>query len=117
MRKARGPYLRKQPAKIRPPQNHVRGWREAAGLTIEELAEASGLSPSSVSNYETGRNEPSMAALEKLSSALKIPKGMILDVDPAGAPTLWSAFVRASESQKQDLGRMAEALVRPKTGR
>lgn len=111
MRKKRGPYLRQSTEPVKEPQNKIKAWREASGWTIEELAEKAKLSPGSISNYELGRNEPSIEALGKLSKAFGVPKGMLLDVDPAGEPNLWSAFSRASESQRRDIGRMAEALV------
>jgi transcriptional regulator with XRE-family HTH domain len=113
MRKKRGPYLRQSPAPAKEPQNQVRAWREHFEMTLEDLADASGLSVASISNYEQGRNEPSIDALGKLSKAFGVPKGMILDVDPAGDPDLWSAFSRATEAQRRDMGRMADALVGP----
>jgi transcriptional regulator with XRE-family HTH domain len=113
----KGPYLRKPkpPEKIRENSNFVRQWREWADMTQEELAEKSGLSVSSISAYEKegGGNDPSVEALRKLSKALGVPAGMILDVNPAEDAPLWAGFLRASKDQKAEIGRIVSALVGP----
>lgn len=57
-------------------------------MSQEELAGEAGLSVASISAYEqeNGGNEPSVSALKKLSDALGVPRGMILDIDPNDAP-------------------------------
>lgn len=44
--------------------------RAACGLTQAELAEAVGVSPSRISEYESGRRVPGAAALDRLCRAL-----------------------------------------------
>lgn len=44
--------------------------RLAAGLTQEQLAAAAGLSTAAVCQWEQGRREPSLAALQALARAL-----------------------------------------------
>jgi len=50
----------------------IRHFREAAGLTQEELAEKSGLPQSHISRLETGRHSPSWLTLEKIAKPLGI---------------------------------------------
>jgi transcriptional regulator with XRE-family HTH domain len=111
----RGPYLRKPKpaAKAGPKTNFVREWRENAEMTQEDLAAESGLSLGSISAYELGTNNPSLDALAKLEKAFGVPRGMILDVNPVEDQPLWSGYLRASETQKREIGRIVGALVGP----
>lgn len=110
----RGPYTRKKPrlsSASTQGLNFVRQWREHFEMTQEELAAESALSVPSISAYERGDNQPSLDALAKLSKALGIPKGMILDVDPTGDPSIWDGYLRATETQRREIGRIIGALV------
>lgn len=51
----------------------VRARRADLGLTLAQVAEASGLSVAYVSNIERGRGNPTVSALEALAGALKLP--------------------------------------------
>lgn len=51
----------------------VRGFREKLGMTITELAKASGLSAGMLSKIENGGTSPSLASLQALSRALHVP--------------------------------------------
>jgi transcriptional regulator with XRE-family HTH domain len=51
----------------------VKRYREKTGLTISELAKASGMSAGMLSKIENGATSPSLASLQALSSALQIP--------------------------------------------
>ena len=73
----------------------VRHHRKAAGLTVAELADASGISPSMLSKIENGQIPPSLNSLQTLAASLNIP-----------IPVLFAAFeqrrdcsyIRASET-------------------
>jgi transcriptional regulator with XRE-family HTH domain len=52
--------------------------RVLANLNQKELADRAGLDPSHVSLIEKGTRRPSLAALEKLSSALRIPNDLFI---------------------------------------
>ncbi len=56
----------------------VRRRREAAGLTLEDLAESSGLSPNYIGQIETGKRDPSLATMESLAQALDVPLGDLI---------------------------------------
>lgn len=47
--------------------------RRATGISQEELAKIVGVDKSYISNLEHGRNNPTLATLEKLANALRIP--------------------------------------------
>lgn len=53
--------------------NRIREWRDRRGLTLEQLADAAGLSPSFLWRMEAGQRNVSMKNLAKLSEALNIP--------------------------------------------
>jgi transcriptional regulator with XRE-family HTH domain len=61
--------------------------RRHRGLSLRELAKASGLSLTTVHQIETGRTSPGLSTLHALASALGVPLGALLDghVPPAPA--------------------------------
>lgn len=61
-----------------PLKENIRRIRILRGLKQKQLAQKSGLSPNSISEYESGYRTPSIDALEKLSKALTIPPCMLL---------------------------------------
>src|SRR5208283_3690220 len=56
------------------------------GLTLEQLAEATGLSKAHLSRLESGGRQPSIAALLDVSVALGVPVNVLLGEDRSGAP-------------------------------
>lgn len=76
--------------------NFIREWREEAEWSQELLSEKSGVSVASISAYERGETDPSIEYLEKLSKALGVPRGMLLDVDPTADPPLWASVMKAT---------------------
>lgn len=68
--------------------NYIHELRDAAGFTLMELAEKTGLSASFLSDIERGRTDPSMKTLRKLAAAF----GADLDV----------RFVRGGETYIPD---------------
>jgi transcriptional regulator with XRE-family HTH domain len=67
--------------------------REAQGLTIQELAQKSGLSYSLVQAIETGRIKPSFLNAQKIGDALRLPVRLIF-------PELWRPIKEAYESMR-----------------
>lgn len=70
----------------------VRRRRKAAKLTLESLAERSGLTPNYVGSVETGRSDPSLSTVVKLSKGLRVPPGEIV----GGVHALSSKALEAS---------------------
>ena len=55
--------------------------RLIAGYSQTELAEVLGVTPGSVSQWETGRTYPSVKRLKKLSEVLDIPVEEIIELE------------------------------------
>jgi transcriptional regulator with XRE-family HTH domain len=53
----------------------VRRRRKALGLTLEQLAERSGLTPNYIGTVENGRRDPSLSTVLALAKGLAIPAG------------------------------------------
>jgi transcriptional regulator with XRE-family HTH domain len=63
----------------------VRDLRAARGLTLEILAERSGVSRSMISLIERGESSPTAVLLERLAAGLNVPLASLFDV-PGPAP-------------------------------
>lgn len=66
----------------------LRRLRRQQGLTLEALAEASGISKSMISLAERGESSPSAGVLDKLAGALGVPTGVLFlpETQPGGSP-------------------------------
>lgn len=91
--------------------------RERAGLTQTEVAYKSGLQPSAISHFETGRRTPSAANLRKLADALGANVDFLLgrEIKPTAAgpaiSQLMKDFVRMSAADQENLTRFATMLA------
>ncbi|WP_407358390.1 XRE family transcriptional regulator [Microbacterium sp. LTA6] len=65
----------------------LRREREAAGLSVSELARRAGISKATVSQLESGAGNPSVETLWALGVALDVPFAVLVD-QQANAPTL-----------------------------
>ncbi|WP_028218422.1 helix-turn-helix domain-containing protein [Paraburkholderia oxyphila] len=52
--------------------------RSAKKLSLDELAERAGLSQSYLSMIESGKREPTLSSIEKVSNALGVPTPILL---------------------------------------
>src|ERR1700688_286016 len=65
----------------------VRGLRAARGLTLEMLAERSGVSRSMISLIERGESSPTAVLLERLATGLEVPLATLFAAPgPSAAP-------------------------------
>jgi len=82
-------------------------------MTVEELAEAAGMSTGNISALENHRQGHSTEGLEKLAHALKTTPDALLGVDPLseGTGQFWPLWERASAKDRQFLIDMAGRLV------
>ena len=69
----------------------LRAARDRAGLTLDQMAEASGLSKAHLSRLESGERQPSIAALLDLSAALGVQVNALLGEDRTSSPLSISA--------------------------
>lgn len=72
-------------------------YRKMRGLTQNELAKKIGLTEGAIRSYETGRREPSNAALEALSKALGVPEAAIGSFQINSAREALEALFRIEE--------------------
>lgn len=92
-------------------------WRDYAKLSLEELAEEMETSKGQVSDLETGSGQARYNRnwMEKAASALKIPQGYLMDVNPFEAdPVLESmlaAYRRLDSSGKNTAADMVRVLA------
>src|SRR5699024_11371615 len=59
-----------------------RHFRTQAGLTLRELAERAGTTPSHLSLIENGHREPRLALLKDLAEVLDVDVGILLTAEP-----------------------------------
>lgn len=75
----------------------IKGIRESKNLTIEEIAESSGLSTDQISSIESGQNLPSLGPLIKIARALGVRLGTFMDDNDSLGPVVTRAKDRERE--------------------
>ena len=88
--------------------------RLARRLTLQELAQKSGLSVGLLSQIERGVTTPSLRSLRQISTALEMPLGWLFEPAPHPSGDL---IVRAADRRRMDLGpgAMVKELMSPDT--
>ena len=76
----------------------IKGIRESKNLSLEEIAESSGLSKDQIMSIENGQNMPSLGPLIKIARALGIRLGTIMDDNEALGPVVCRAEEREQQS-------------------
>ena len=76
----------------------IKGIRESKNLTIEEIAESSGLSVEQISSIENDQNLPSLGPLIKIARALGVRLGTFMDDNDALGPVVCRAEDRERDS-------------------
>jgi transcriptional regulator with XRE-family HTH domain len=66
----------------------LRALRRARGLTLAELADATGISVSTLSRLESGRRKPTLELLLPLARAHRVPLDELVDAPPTGDPRI-----------------------------
>jgi transcriptional regulator with XRE-family HTH domain len=84
----------------------LRQVRKRSGLTLQAVADRTGLSKSFVSQVESGASNPSLASLKKIGDALGIPLAALVDGYHGGERTL------RQEPARADAASMAVRVVR-----
>jgi transcriptional regulator with XRE-family HTH domain len=79
--------------------DRVRSLRTARGLTLEELAERSGVSRSMISLIERGESSPTAVLLERLAAGLGVPLAGLFDAPAAASQPVAR---RAGQGQWRD---------------
>ena len=76
----------------------IKGLRETKQLSIEEIAERSGLSPEQIISIESDENLPSLGPLIKIARALGVRLGTFMDDNDALGPVVCRAEEREQQS-------------------
>jgi len=79
--------------KVPPIGPRIRAERARRDVTIRALARDIGVSPSLISQIETGKSQPSVSTLYAISSALDLPLEDLFDADEFAEPATTSAAV------------------------
>jgi ribosome-binding protein aMBF1 (putative translation factor) len=96
----------------------LRTARELRKMSQSDVAEKTGLMPSAVSHFETGRRSPSFANLKVLSDALKVTTDYLIgrtdsmDMSNAAAMKLLRHAQKMSDEDLERITQMAEVMVR-----
>ncbi len=95
--------------------SNLRKLRKAKGLSLQRLAEASGVSVGMISQVERGLANPSMRLLTSLRRALNISMQELFGEDPVAEPTTTDPhFVRRRQNRPMiDLGTLHKELLTP----
>lgn len=92
---------------------YLEAWRNHRGLSIEGLAEKSGVSPALISLIENAKSGGSPETLEKLARALDCEVGELLDVKPEGEGSIFRAWVRDEDRSRIEAMIAAISKVKP----
>ncbi|MBR1933551.1 MAG: helix-turn-helix transcriptional regulator [Prevotella sp.] len=76
----------------------IKGIRESKNLTIEQIAERSGLSAEQITSIENDQNLPSLGPLIKIARALGVRLGTFMDDNDALGPVVCRAADREQNS-------------------
>ena len=64
----------------------IRRRRETLGMTLEQLAESSKLTPNYIGTIENGKRDPSLSVVLDLAKGLNIRPSELLDIFPDSSP-------------------------------
>lgn len=76
----------------------IKGIRESRNLTVEEIAESSGLTVDQINSIENDENLPSLGPLIKIARAMGVRLGTFMDDNDALGPVICRAKDREKES-------------------
>jgi XRE family transcriptional regulator, regulator of sulfur utilization len=84
----------------------VKALREAAGLSLRDLAERSGVSAPMLSQVERGETSPTLTVASRIAAGLELRLSQLLRLDESGSVTV----VRASERRRGGNGRRGHSF-------
>jgi transcriptional regulator with XRE-family HTH domain len=88
----------------------LRSLRQERGTTLAELAEATGISVSTLSRLESGKRRPTLELLLPLAGALEVALDELVDAPPTGDPRVHLKPVQRGGMTMIPLSRRTEGL-------
>jgi transcriptional regulator with XRE-family HTH domain len=93
----------------------LREWRTKANRTLEQAAEAAGMTHASLSRIERGLQDYNQSLLEFLADYYGAPDvASLLMRDPTDPEAIWSIWDQAKQGQRKTIVEVAKTIV--KTG-
>jgi transcriptional regulator with XRE-family HTH domain len=77
--------------------SRIREMREARGKSIEEVAKGAGLTPAALEAMESGKAEPMLTELIKITASLEVPTAQLFSSLSPAAVVLGASFDGAPE--------------------
>ncbi|MCG5254783.1 MULTISPECIES: helix-turn-helix domain-containing protein [Brevibacillus] len=89
-------------------KNRLKSARIFSGFTISELADLSGVSKQAISQFENGKNKPTLETLMKLMYVLKFPREYFYESDSIEEVQVGNTFFRSlvSTSKKERMSQI-----------
>ena len=93
---------------------NIHAAREASGHSKQTIAECVGLSPSSYSQIESGKNAPSLAVIIKLADVLHVSIDDLVNekTNSSGSTALSTLFAGLSEEDTRKVRLLLESMLR-----
>jgi transcriptional regulator with XRE-family HTH domain len=101
-----------KPKRTRRP-NFLRQWRKHRGLTLATVGAEIGMDGTNLGRIEKGEVPYSQDLLEILAELYSCEVSDLLIRDPTDATGIWSIWERAKPAEREQIVRIAEALVPP----
>lgn len=96
---------------------NLKGWRMYRnGMTAEQLAERTGLTPGFLSQLQNGQSGYTQDTLELLAEALQCRPGDLINVDPSKEGAIWSLWDSATVAEKAQIVAVTQAIVKKAAG-
>jgi transcriptional regulator with XRE-family HTH domain/quercetin dioxygenase-like cupin family protein len=96
--------------KVPPIGPRIRAERESRNVTIRALARVIGVSPSLISQIETGKSQPSVSSLYSITSALALSLEDLFDANDADGPAISPALPSSATSLRYGGTNRAKAV-------
>lgn len=90
----------------------IRQWREARGLTLEQLAERVGTTHATLSRIERGHQPYQQALLEAIAEALQTDPASLIMRDPSDPEAIWSVWEQAKPAERRQIVEIAKTLIK-----
>lgn len=91
---------------------YIRNWRKARGLTMEELAQLSGMNQGNLSKLERALQPYTQANLEKIANALEVTPATLLEGDPNYGSDFWGLWTKADDDQRDMIIQIVRAALK-----